>query len=247
MPEDCGEVESVSDAIAIAPTLTVTAIDRQDETMTVAIGGSHGAGVLYMVGGPTDAGQSVSGWTETCFIGKVAVDTTSVTATVPTAWWSDAWHVRFVWRSAEDFPYDREVEWLHSAGKAWANSGIVPTLDTTVAVRGKCGADVCLFGLSKYLYIFEFKALHFQWLRTNPLVCLRVNGNPCACTHRGWEPTAVRMNEPLLCSRQLFTKGLLKSWIFLQIPFGRHTNSAGHCRESWIESGVGIYIRGFVP
>ena len=155
-PEDCGDVESVSDAIVIAPTLAVTAIDRQDETMTVAIGGSHGAGVLYMVGGPTDAGQSVSGWTETCFIGKVAVDTTSVTATVPTAWWSDAWHVRFVWRSAEDFPYDREVEWLRSEGKAWANSGIVPTLDTTVAVRGKCGADVCLFGLSKYLYIFEF-------------------------------------------------------------------------------------------
>ena len=154
-PEDCGDVESVSDAIAIAPTLTVTAIDRQDETMTVAIGGSHGAGVLYMVGGPTDAGQSVSGWTETCFIGKVAVDTTSVTATVPTAWWSDAWHVRFVWRSAEDFPYDREVEWLRSAGTAWVDSGIVPTLDTTVAVRGKCDADVCLFGLSKYLYIFE--------------------------------------------------------------------------------------------
>ena len=154
-PEDCGDVESVSDAIAIAPTLTVTAIDRQDETMTVAIGGSHGAGVLYMVGGPTDAGQSVSGWTETCFIGKVAVDTTSVTATVPTAWWSDAWHVRFVWRSAEDFPYDREVEWLRSEGKAWANSGIVPTLDTTVAVRGKCGADVCLFGLTGYLYFFE--------------------------------------------------------------------------------------------
>ena len=154
-PVDCGEVESVSDAIVIAPTLAVTAIDRQDETMTVAIGGSHGAGVLYMVGGPTDAGQSVSGWTETCFIGKVAVDTTSVTATVPTAWWSDAWHVRFVWRSAEDFPYDREVEWLRSEGKAWANSGIVPTLDTTVAVRGKCDADVCLFGLSKYLYIFE--------------------------------------------------------------------------------------------
>ena len=51
-PEDCGDVESVSDAIAIAPTLTVTAIDRQEGTMTVAIGGAHGAGVLYMVGGP---------------------------------------------------------------------------------------------------------------------------------------------------------------------------------------------------
>ncbi len=161
-PEDCGDVESVSDAIAIAPTLTVTAIDRQDETMTVAIGGAHGAGVLYMVGGPTDAGQSVSGWTETCFIGKVAVDTTSVTATVPTAWWSDAWHVRFVWRSAEDFPYDREVECLYSAGTAWVDSGIIPTLDTAVTVRGKCGADVCLFGLSKYLYIFELNGeMHY--------------------------------------------------------------------------------------
>ena len=154
-PEDCGDAESVSDAIAIAPTLTVTAIDRQDETMTVAIGGSHGAGVLYMVGGPTDAGQSVSGWTETCFIGKVAVDTTSVTATVPTAWWSDAWHVRFVWRSAEDFPCDREVEWLRSAGTAWVDSGIIPTLDTAVTVRGKCADNVCLFGLSGYLYFFE--------------------------------------------------------------------------------------------
>ena len=154
-PEDCGDVESVSDAIAIAPTLAVTAIDRQEGTMTVAIGGAHGAGVLYMVGGPTDAGQSVSGWAETNFIGKVAADATSVTATVPTDWWSDAWRVRFIWRSAEDFPYDREVEWLRSAGKAWANSGIVPTLDTTVTVRGKCGADVCLFGLSGYLYFFE--------------------------------------------------------------------------------------------
>ena len=152
---DCGGVESFSGAIPFGPALTVTAVDAVAGEMTVSIAGAHDAGVLYAVGGPTDAGAGLAGWAETNFVCKVAAGTQSVVAPVPSAWWGNGWQVRFLWRSAEDFPYDREVEWLYSAGSAWVNSLVIPTRETEVTVCGKGNSNVCLFGLTEYLYLFS--------------------------------------------------------------------------------------------
>ena len=104
--------------------------------------------------GTSDAGTTLGGWAETNFLCKVAADATTAMGTVPATWITGGKTMRVIWRSAADMPYDREVEWLHSAGSAWASSMVIPTRQTEISVCGRSDYDVCLFGLTTYFYLF---------------------------------------------------------------------------------------------
>ena len=153
-PEDCGVVESVTAAIVFAPSLSAEVTDAATGEVTVTLTGAHDEGALYAVAGTSDAGMTLGGWTETNFLCKVAADATTAMGTVPATWITGGKTMRVIWRSAADMPYDREVEWLHSAGSAWASSMVIPTRQTEISVCGRSDYDVCLFGLTTYFYLF---------------------------------------------------------------------------------------------
>ncbi|MCR5839872.1 MAG: hypothetical protein K6G94_09610 [Kiritimatiellae bacterium] len=153
-PEDCGGVESATDPLVVAPVVVASILDRTTGALKVKLQGSHDAGVLYWVAGSSDAGTSLGGWQTTNFLCKVAADVQTVTTSLPPEWMTDGKRVRLIWRSAEDVPYDREVAWLRSSGVAWVDSGVLPTMQTGVDIRGKSAADVALFGLAQCFYLF---------------------------------------------------------------------------------------------
>ena len=153
-PDDCDGVESATDSLMLAPQIKAAIKDRSAGVVEIKLKDSHDAGVLYWVGGATDAGTSLAGWQTTNFLCKVAADAMATTTNVPPEWLLGGKSARIIWRSAEDVPYDREVEWLHSSGTAHVNTGVRPTMQTEIAVRGKSAYDVCLFGLTKCFYMF---------------------------------------------------------------------------------------------
>ena len=153
-PEDCGVVESVTAAIVFAPSLSAEVTDAATGEVTVTLTGAHDEGALYAVAGTSDAGTTLGGWTETNFLCKVAADATTAMGTVPATWITGGKTMRIIWRSAADIPFDREVEWLYSAGSAWASSDVIPTRQTEVSVCGRSVYDVCQFGLTTYFYLF---------------------------------------------------------------------------------------------
>ena len=112
--QDCGGVESATDALALGPALAIDSVDVGLAEVTVAFTGDEG--VLYAVADTADRGTSVSAWANIHFLGKVAADATTATFAIPGTWIANGYQMRFLWRSAADFPYDREVEWLYSAG-----------------------------------------------------------------------------------------------------------------------------------
>ena len=158
---DCGGVESASAALVFGPALAVESISYGTAEVAVSIAGAHDEGVLYAVADTADQGTTASGWANVAFVGKVAADASSVTATLPGDWFASSYQVRFIWRSAEDFPYDREVEWLSSSGSAWADSDVIPTEKTKISLCGKSAVDVALFGLNGYFYILPHTAYYY--------------------------------------------------------------------------------------
>ena len=152
-PEDCGGVESASDAIVLAPSMAASVVNRG--VVEISLKGAHGAGVIYWVGGDSDAGETLSGWQATNFLCKVAAGVQTVTTNIPPESMRGGKRVRFLWRSAEDVPYDYEVESLRSAGAVRVNSDVVPNMQTAVAVRGKVTAENAMFGLSTCLFMYR--------------------------------------------------------------------------------------------
>ena len=151
---DCGAVESATDAIRFAPALAVGAKDLVTGAITVTVAGAHDAGVVIAVADTEDRGTDLAAWSRRAFVAKVAADVDEVTALLPQAWWNDGLVVRFFWKSAADFPYDQELEYVESAGAAFVDTGWVVTPQSEVAVTAKCPADVCYFGIATYFYLF---------------------------------------------------------------------------------------------
>ena len=152
--QDCGGVESATDALALGPALAIDSVDVGLAEVTVAFTGAHDEGVLYAVADTADRGTSVSAWANIHFLGKVAADATTATFAIPGTWIANGYQMRFLWRSAADIPYDREVEWLYSASQAWVSTSVIPTQYTKVSVCGKSAWNICLFGLTSYFYFF---------------------------------------------------------------------------------------------
>lgn len=153
-PEDCGVVESATDAITFAPAITVVSRDIAQGTMTLAFSEGHDEGLLLAVADGADRGTTLASWTDSAFIAKVPAESNTVTVTLPQTWWNAGKQMRFLWASAVDCPYDYPVEWLYTAGSAYANFGWIPTPQTEIAVCAKSPADVCHFGVTVYFYLF---------------------------------------------------------------------------------------------
>ena len=156
-PPDCGTVESVSAAVMLAPTITVTARNTPNRTVTLGLGTNHDAGLLFAVADAADEGTAFSAWTTNVFIQKVAADTETVTASLPDAWWRNKYQVRFAWKSLAGLPYDREVAYIHAdnnGGTNFCRTGWIPTTNTTIRVNAKTDPNTCSFGIEGLLFVF---------------------------------------------------------------------------------------------
>ena len=156
-PPDCGTVESVSAALGLGPEMVLLSRNRQNCTVTLGLGASHDAGLLFACSGAEDAGTTCSAWTTNMLVQKVAADVASVTVALPDSWWREKRQVRFAWKSLAG-PYDYDVAYLHSdrSGGAtnFCRTGWIPTTNTTIHVKAKTAANVCSFGVQGYFYLF---------------------------------------------------------------------------------------------
>ncbi|MDO5320373.1 MAG: hypothetical protein Q4G65_17235, partial [bacterium] len=152
--EDCGAVESVTDAIRFAPALAVGTKDFVAGEITVAVEGAHDEGVVIAVADTEDKGADLAAWSQRAYFAKFAADASEATVALPQSWWNDGLTVRFFWKSTEDAPYDVELEYVESAGSAFVDTGWVVTPQSEVAVTAKCPADVCYFGILTHFYLF---------------------------------------------------------------------------------------------
>lgn len=150
-----GEPESWSEATLSAPTITVSKIDFGASQAELELAGVTSEGLIFAVHDSEDKGTDVSVWRDSTFITKVAGDTTTLTCTIPLAWWTDGGVVRFVWASAADHPYDRELVYLRSTGTQWISPSLIP--DETTSIDVDClmsSGNVCAFGLAEWFYFF---------------------------------------------------------------------------------------------
>lgn len=156
-PPDCGTVESVSAALGLGAEMVLLSRNRQNCTVTLDLGASHDAGLLFACSGAEDAGTTCSAWTTNMLVQKVAADVASVTVALPDSWWREKRQVRFAWKSLAG-PYDYDVAYLHSdrSGGAtnFCRTGWIPTTNTTIHVKAKTAANVCSFGVQGYFYLF---------------------------------------------------------------------------------------------
>lgn len=158
-PQDCGPVETASRTLLFAPTISVGKIDCANRSVNLELNDVLDDGVLLAVCG---TGESSSA----CFVADVPSGTSEVCAALPKSWWKAHKQVRFVWMSKSGLPYDREVVSLHSdaQGQAHVRTGIVPTLDTEVAVSARTAVNVCPFGVVGQIYFFRWAdAAHYAY------------------------------------------------------------------------------------
>ncbi len=156
-PPDCGSVESVSAALGLGPELSVVSRNRQSCTVTLGLGASHDAGLLFACSGAADAGTTCSSWTTNALMQKVAADVDSVTVALPDFWWREKRQVRFAWRSLAG-PYDYDVGYLHSDHRGgdtnFCRTGWTPTTNTSIHVTAKTAKDACAFGVTSFFFLF---------------------------------------------------------------------------------------------
>ena len=151
---DCGAVESATDALRFAPEISISGKSLATGEITVTVSEGHDDGLLLLVGDTADAGTTAANWKNRVFLTKVAADETTVSVPVPTAWWNVEYTIRVLWKSADGFAYDRELESVYSDGAAYALTDWIPTRETEVTVTGRAAPDVCLTGLTEHFYFF---------------------------------------------------------------------------------------------
>ena len=241
-PVDCGEAEAWTETLKFGRSITMTGNNPFLGTATLALGDGDRDGLLFAVGGATDAGTTVSDWQNIHFLTKVPAGTNSVEVSLPAAWWDDAAKVRFFWRSAEDFPYDRQVAFLASDGGPWINTGYIPGPGTEISVRQRTAYDVA-FGLTVYFYLFSNGAgTHYGYFGDNGFFD---NYNPRTAVHDlTLGPTGAYLNGELKVTftNTTYTPAMTKGISFRTpgladggrrktglVPDLRSTNPGGWC------------------
>ena len=155
-PSDCGDVVCVSDAVGIAPSISLAKTTGDSRSITVSISGVYDDGLLFAFADTADKGTEVSSWEKNLLVQKVASGTGSVTVDLPADWWRNKYNVRFAWKSLAGMPYDYEVDRLDSdgEGKAHIMTGWKPTINTSISVTAKARRGVCTFGVATYFTLF---------------------------------------------------------------------------------------------
>lgn len=107
-----------------APTMDVAA---EGGAYTLTFGGRRtGTHGLYVAYGVEDAGSDKYAWESFAKLADIPAATTAYTYTVPDALKAANAKFRFFLMQTDDLPYAKEVEYTHSDGTAWIDSGIAP-------------------------------------------------------------------------------------------------------------------------
>ena len=110
-----------------APTMDVAS---EGGAYTLTFGGRRtGTHGLYVAYGADDAGTDKYAWTSFAKLADITAATTMYTYTVPDALKAANAKFRFFLMQTENLPYAKEVEYTHSDGTAWIDSGIAPRRD----------------------------------------------------------------------------------------------------------------------
>lgn len=110
-----------------APTMEVSSSEGE---YTLTFGGrrtmTHG---LYVAYGSNDAGTDKCAWDTFEKIADIPASTTTYTYAVPDALKAANAKFRFFLMQTDNLPYAKEVEYAHSDGGAWIDTGIAPRRD----------------------------------------------------------------------------------------------------------------------
>lgn len=158
-PPDCGTVEDVSEALKFGPELEVSSLGFGAKSLRVTLESGHGAGLLFAVAGPADAGTAYTAWTANRFIGKIDAGTDAVNVPLPREWWNSRYTVRFAWKPIGiGLPYDYAVSHIHSDYEgevaSFCNTGWRPTTNTTIKINAKTGYNTASFGINGAYSLF---------------------------------------------------------------------------------------------
>jgi len=252
-PSDCGEVESVSDAVHFAPAISMSSPDYGTKTVAVTLSSDHDAGLLLAVAGLEDAGTVFSNWTTNALVQKVAADVDEVTFALPADWIRNHYNIRFAWKSIADQPYDCAVEELVSTGEAYIRTGWIPTTDTAISVTAKTASDVCAFGITGCFFAFQ-TGNNIYWSFFGNSSQASCDGTTFPSSHHEWRlgPSGAFVDGTTLATFDSATESTLTANILLPFRAAGATsqtpNKTGDAsvRSAKIWEGD-ILVRDFVP
>ena len=253
-PSDCGEVESVSDAVHFAPAISMSSPDYGTKTVAVALSSGHDAGLLLAVAGLEDAGTVFSNWTTNALVQKVAADVDEVTFALPADWIRNHYNIRFAWKSIADQPYDYAVEELVSTGEAYIRTGWIPTTDTAISVTAKTASDVCAFGITGCFFAFQ-TGNNIYWSFFGNSSQASCDGTTFPSSHHEWRlgPSGAFVDGTTLATFDSATESNLTANIML--PFRTDMESKWLSPDKTGDASVksakiwegDILVRDFVP
>ena len=111
-----------------APTMEVVKDSETQYTLTFS-GRRTKTHALYVAYGADDGKEDKYAWNSFEKLDDIPVDTSSYTYTVPDALFAINARFRFFLMQTNSLPYVKEVEYAHSDGTAWLDTGIAPRRD----------------------------------------------------------------------------------------------------------------------
>ena len=120
-----------------ARTVSITDTHYTDGLATsfdLAFGQGSAANALYVAYGSFDGGADPKAWQNLVKLADIAPGTSTYTAAAPTGWGTTVNALRFFMAEIADLPYDAALEYVSTTGAEYADTGYLPTSDTSVAI-----------------------------------------------------------------------------------------------------------------
>ena len=123
-----------------APTMEVA--KSGDDQYTFTFGGRrNGTHALYIAAATDDQGEDKYAWESFVKIDDIPASTNIYTYTVPLSYFEANKRIRFFLMQTAGLPYAKEVEYAHSDGTAWIDSGIAPRRELITEFNMRLTAD----------------------------------------------------------------------------------------------------------
>ena len=100
----------------------------------LAFGAGSAANALYVAYGSFDGGADPKAWQNLVKLADIAPGTSTYTAAAPTGWGTSVNALRFFMADIADLPYDAALEYVFTTGAEYADTGYLPTSNTSVAI-----------------------------------------------------------------------------------------------------------------
>ncbi len=120
-----------------ARTVAITDTHMADGLATsfdLAFGAGQATNALYMAYGTFDGGADPKAWQNLVKVADILPGTSAYTAAVPAGWGTGVKALRFFMADVADIPYDAALEYIYTTGYEYADTGYLPTSDTSVAI-----------------------------------------------------------------------------------------------------------------